>query len=628
MIERKVTQSLVLGRVIPEYVENEFPRFVQFVRAYYKWLETDGNTVNMLNKFLSNRDIKTVDSKDHQFHILNTFLNSIPKNLNVDYANLLHNIRSFYSERGTESSIKAFFLMLNEIYRPNRLVVEWDEHPDLLIGEVVYGTNSGAKATIINATRVSESSDFVLVTVSYETASPYTTRFFTSVDSLRTEQGEIIPLRVEDFRATIFYPKDYILRSSDGVYQQEYRCRFKLPNGVYKDYNNKLFQTSSGNTGKIDRQSYMIGSKDGFDFYELTLSFSVFLGWTETERLFIDGEEINLAKVFSGVRIQTPGMGYTQGQRFRIKDTNDNTVGSVVLNSVQRSEITQVDVIEGGSGYQLYEKFRFKYSTGYYGGGYVRSVSSGVLTGLYVEQSRKNSTEYPTVEFESGNNTAVTFAYGSDVGAIREVVIEEVGFGVDTSSVVEVDTQTYPLQTAQLQVEVGTLYRTPLAFKDARGQLSSYFRLQDNYYWQDYSYVVQFNKPFDFESYVELYNKTVHPSGMKMFFEYRRAGDDAIMYMKQSASSTRILNRQLYSDELINKYAFAEIGSVERLKDVNRFHVFNFPFVTGTLSKSFVFDDYLRFSSDGLTVEEFNDMDTIHKYTNSIEIHPVYQIIA
>jgi len=54
-------------------------------------------------------------------------------------------------------------------------------------------------------------------------------------------------------------------------------------------------------------------------------------------------------------------------------------------------------------------------------------------------------------------------------------------------------------------------------FKDSRGMLSNINKLQDNYYYQNYSYVIK--SGITSGSWLPIINKTVHPAGMAVFGE-------------------------------------------------------------------------------------------------------------
>jgi len=210
MIEQKLNPSLIIERTIPDYVVDEFPKFVSFIRAYYKFLEQDDQTIGRLNKFLSNMDIHTVTDSDAQYRILSMFMESIPKNLEMDYSLLVQNIRKFYSSKGSEGSIKTFLYLMSEARKPNSITIAYTGDVDLLVGQTITGTSSGAIATIIRASRVSGSSQYVVAQVSYTSGK----KFFISTDQVKLTDGTTYDVYVEDFNVQLFYPKNVCLMGS------------------------------------------------------------------------------------------------------------------------------------------------------------------------------------------------------------------------------------------------------------------------------------------------------------------------------------------------------------------------------------------------------------------------------
>lgn len=71
--------------------------------------------------------------------------------------------------------------------------------------------------------------------------------------------------------------------------------------------------------------------------------------------------------------------------------------------------------------------------------------------------------------------------------------------------------------TATLTFNTGLIYHGQGAFKDSSGFLSDINYLQDNYYYQPYSYVIRTQQPQ--YMWKELYERTNHPAGFKLFTE-------------------------------------------------------------------------------------------------------------
>ena len=71
--------------------------------------------------------------------------------------------------------------------------------------------------------------------------------------------------------------------------------------------------------------------------------------------------------------------------------------------------------------------------------------------------------------------------------------------------------------SVDLTFTTGAEYTRPGRFKDSRGMLSNVNKLQDNYYYQNYSYVIRSGIPQN--RWINVVKNTVHPAGMAVFGE-------------------------------------------------------------------------------------------------------------
>jgi hypothetical protein len=114
--------SSIVAKRVPEFIQNDHPRFVKFVEAYYEWLESSNNPYFMN---ISSGDFFDIDKTPDIFinrfrrQYLDNFPLEFAKNLNGDTANLktvIKNIKQFYGAKGTEKSFKFFFRLLYDTF--------------------------------------------------------------------------------------------------------------------------------------------------------------------------------------------------------------------------------------------------------------------------------------------------------------------------------------------------------------------------------------------------------------------------------------------------------------------------------------------------------------------------------
>ena len=109
----KKTISAHIESQLPEFVRQDHGTFVDFVEAYYQWLETSNNPYLMPYQTMTYKDVdRTVSVFLDQ--IQNEVMQLWPKRLDrdVDRKNLIKNIKDFYESKGTEKSIRFIFRVL------------------------------------------------------------------------------------------------------------------------------------------------------------------------------------------------------------------------------------------------------------------------------------------------------------------------------------------------------------------------------------------------------------------------------------------------------------------------------------------------------------------------------------
>ena len=100
--------------VLPEYLVSEKPELVAFIKAYYDWLEQDGNPGSVINKLSMYRDMDRV-AVEFLEYLQREIAISIPANIRADKRKLYKNAVDIYLSRGSEPSYKALFnLVFND----------------------------------------------------------------------------------------------------------------------------------------------------------------------------------------------------------------------------------------------------------------------------------------------------------------------------------------------------------------------------------------------------------------------------------------------------------------------------------------------------------------------------------
>jgi hypothetical protein len=108
--------SLLVNKQLPEFIKEEYPKFISFLEAYYEFLETKIGEKNndLTNEAKKLRYVSDVDFSLTQFedNFYNIFLSSLPKDVEVSKDFLIKNILPFYKSKGSEKSFQFLFKLL------------------------------------------------------------------------------------------------------------------------------------------------------------------------------------------------------------------------------------------------------------------------------------------------------------------------------------------------------------------------------------------------------------------------------------------------------------------------------------------------------------------------------------
>jgi hypothetical protein len=159
---------------ISNFIENQFPdifkesntEIVQFILAYYEWLETSNQTNKVLRELKDNRDIDSSIS-DFIIHFKNTFLQGTQLNSESDERFMIKHISDIYQSKGSIRSIELLIRMLygqeievflpssrvlipshSSFNKPSYLELSPSDRTKNFIGNEVVGSSSAATAFV------------------------------------------------------------------------------------------------------------------------------------------------------------------------------------------------------------------------------------------------------------------------------------------------------------------------------------------------------------------------------------------------------------------------------------------------------------------------------------------------
>lgn len=156
--------SALVPSQFTEYFRENGPNLIAFIKAYYEWLEQEGNVLYYSRRHIQDRD---VDATLDEFltHFKTKYAPAFQFDTAVETRRVIKNALTFYRARGTDLSVEMFFKMVfgvdADVYHPgddvfvlssgdwrkdNYVEVAPSAVVDSLVGKEIVGVTSGATA--------------------------------------------------------------------------------------------------------------------------------------------------------------------------------------------------------------------------------------------------------------------------------------------------------------------------------------------------------------------------------------------------------------------------------------------------------------------------------------------------
>ena len=449
-----------ISNTIPEFIREDYPQFVTFLEKYYEFLDEEGNPGNILfNKhFYDIDDLNNSELNKKALELAKDF----PQVLQIDRATFYKNIKDIYATKGSQTSIKTFF-------------------------KVLYNEE-----------------------------------------------------------VQISYPSESILRASDGVWKQE--SAIKVING-YDNY------VASQTTGLIDIVYYRLANYYTDEFGDLRPNNIPVLIKASIDRILpleytapqaydvfikksagvisIPGPGVEAAAtatvsggVITSLTATNSGTEYTAAPEVVI--TDDTGSGADIIATVVNGEITGFTINSGGSGYtsptvefntdsvRTFITNRNLGTLPINSKGFLIRVISSVSTDTYAGSAAGFSIGdiFKYAAPSSGDISYFKVSAISSLGVPTAWKVVTPGSGYTTKTIAHTVTSKTGV-TINLTLSTSFLFDYPGKYISNQGMLSNSIKLQDNYKYQNYSYIIksslpqyQWNAPF---------RKHIHPAGKEVF---------------------------------------------------------------------------------------------------------------
>lgn len=168
-IEKKI--SNFIESQFPQFYLEEGERFVEFVKAYYEWMESEGQVTDQSRRLLDYRDIDNTVIDFLEF-FQKKYLYGIPFQIILDKRLLLKHIVDVYRSKGSIQCYKLLFRLIYdedcEVYLPSQDILRVSDgtwvQPKYIevvntgnlrdyVGKVIYGISSRTEAVVESVIR-------------------------------------------------------------------------------------------------------------------------------------------------------------------------------------------------------------------------------------------------------------------------------------------------------------------------------------------------------------------------------------------------------------------------------------------------------------------------------------------
>lgn len=563
--------SPFIPQQFPAFYKEEGPNFIAFVKAYYEWLESVGQTLYHSRSLLDYGDI---DKTEAQFlkYFKNTYLQSLPESIIADKRLLVKHILDLYRAKGTPRAYELLFrLLFNEdieIYIPGDFLFkpsdgEWvvpryievsdNDYLENLIGKQIYNSSRNATAVVetVNQKIVNNRFMHVLYLTSVNGRFKYGERILSdsapeiTLENAPTVLGSLTAVAIEN-GGSGFAAGDIV-----DVYGTGINGRARIA-GVRNENGKVQFNLINGGSGFSSNAVVTVATA-------LDLIVSNVIG------TFTVGDTITSSNTSANGYLTFSNSTFLQMINF---STNlDFNIGDTVTNGNGTTATVGSVIGGGGSGATfavggLVNKEVLLINTDYI----TNYVSANLsltwsfpenpvanLSSIIEDTLSFNSIEVGTIAYLSqvnpgagysanpyidviepdvagqgfadgfggikGHNAIITSSVANSQGVATAVEVIDSGFGFtpgDTVFLSSPDNAGVVLTgTAVIDTDgKGTGY-----WRDNKSFVSDVMRIQDSYYYQNFSYDILVNRMLSV--YEKVVKDLVHPSGIALFGRYR-----------------------------------------------------------------------------------------------------------
>jgi hypothetical protein len=499
--------SILVDELLPEFLETEGPKFKAFVRAYYEFLETTGQITERSKNLFNYADI---DKTEAEFvkHFDREILADFPQEILANRSLVAARIKELYRAKGSQQAYKMLFRMLFddeiEFYYPGEDILRvsdgrWVQETSIRLsapfvgnlfnigGRNIVGLTSGATAIVERVVKTFEQGVEV-----FELFLGNVRGSFQDTEIVETPDSSLRGIVL----SSIGPLTGVIVNFGGSSHRVQDRVSFLSNSGVggqgvvlEVDDSSIIPLIINGGSGFTVNSIVTItgGSGSGAAFKVDSIS--------NTEVLFTY-DDVIFGIANTSIEANTFGSSNTTtiSANLAIADANTTIGAALGTSSLTVGTISAMSAITRGSGY----------------------TSTQLPTVQVIEQGiAEQFLDDGSGGIKGFNANVIATNIG---GSIVSVSVDRIGAGYARIDPLTITNLSRNAQNASGSPLVTGVINYDGKYTDTKGFISWNNRLQDNFYYQQFSYVLKSSRLVN--TYREIVKKLIHPAGTNLFGDF------------------------------------------------------------------------------------------------------------
>jgi sugar lactone lactonase YvrE len=530
--ETFVKLSPLIESQFPAFIREEGPRFVSFLKAYYEFMEQSGQAGNATRSLIDYQDVdRTLDSFVEYFR--REFMINIPKDVLADKRLLVKHIRDFYRTRGSKFSYDfLFYALFNkqiELVYPGDFILRasdgrwvretilrvgnpYSTLPTNLDGRNIVGAVSGATARVQKVTRVVVLGHPLFELLVENVVGTFVDGETVSDDlgnnaTITSAFGSLIGIEEVVDPGAFHQSGDSVVITSSGATAA---ARVSSTN----DQGPVSFRINRGGSGyRLGQTVISVNGGSGIDAAAVvsSLSNTTFVSLNTNQIGALRNVLLNTGPTFVSLGTNSASVS----ANLAAANISSTLASSLTFANSIAGSINAISVTSVGVGYvpelpTVTVRDQIVFEQGIAGeAGRLKGDDAviiavrapGAITGLEIVSSDASFDKFADAIVVNSRGTASTIDQNTDLGGNQRFTIRNTTYNADIKPV------------------IAGVITQPGRYIDTKGFLSWNMRLQDNDFYQEYSYLIKVTEIVD--RYRDVVKRVLHPAGAKMFGSYQ-----------------------------------------------------------------------------------------------------------